>query len=264
MRRFPSNTSDVTKSRLISQFLRAVICANSSSFTNSAGLTPRRTKASSRAPEKLRIRDAPVLDGLAQPVADLGVAQCEPAIQIDDDGLGLVERSDEVGGGRRIHGRLAAHSRVRGGQQRGHIRNIGDASRECGGNKAHEIRDHATAGGNDKSIAPKPARDEFIFDPLLRGARLVDFASWEGNDVHVPARRRKLSHHTIGNQPNHRRIGDQRNSAIGEPTTAGHLHELCFQPTPHNYRVGLIHLADQLNCELRCFHGTHSFSNEPA
>ena len=95
--------------------------------------------------EELRIRDDTVLDDLPEPRRDLARGQCLQAVEIHDDGVGLVERADEVLAACMIDGDLAADARVHlceEARRELHKRNAAHISRS---DEAREITDYPAA-----------------------------------------------------------------------------------------------------------------------
>ena len=140
--------------------------------------------------EELCIRDNAVLDDLPEPRRDLARRQCPQAVEIHDDGVGLVECADEVLAERMVDGDLTSDARVHlceEGRRQLHERHAAHVSR---GNKARKITDDAAAERKDRRFAVKSQLNRTRIELVRYGKALRGLPGGDGDDrsIHAAAR----------------------------------------------------------------------------
>ena len=140
--------------------------------------------------EELRIRNDAVLDDLPEPRRDLARRQCPQAVEIHDDGVGLVECADEVLAERMVDGDLAADARVHLCEEARRQLYERHAAHVGRGDKARKIADDATAECKDRRFTVKPQLNCTRIEIVRYGKALRGLPGGDGDDrsIHAAAR----------------------------------------------------------------------------
>ena len=126
--------------------------------------------------EEARARRHPVLHDFVQARAKLPSRQRAEHRRVDDHGVRLVERADEVLAKGMVDADFAANRAIDLRQQRGGHVDQRDAAEVGGGRKPGHVPDHAAAKGDDRRRALGVRAHERVVDSGDRGQVLVALA----------------------------------------------------------------------------------------
>ena len=123
--------------------------------------------------EQRRARGHAVLDDFVQARAELPAGQCRQHQRIDDDGVRLIEGSNQVLAERVVDAHLPADRRVHLRQERRRHVHQRNPPQVRGGSEAGHVADHPAAEGDEGRVALRVRLDERIVDARNRRQMLV-------------------------------------------------------------------------------------------
>ena len=126
--------------------------------------------------EEVGAVDEAVFDDFGHACGEFARRQGSEGGGVDEDGLRLVKRADEVFALRVVHPGFAADGGIDLRQQGGWDLQAGDAALVAGGGEACDVADDAAAESDDEAVAVVTRGDECIEDARPGGQRFVRLA----------------------------------------------------------------------------------------
>ena len=172
--------------------------------------------------KEVRVTDDAVLDDLTEPRCNLPRGQRPQQIQIHKDGIGLIERADEVLAERMVDGDLAADTGIYLREEARRHLNERNAAHIARRNEARKVADHAAAKCNDRRL-PIEAQLDCTRKKFVRLCEtLRRLARRNRDDLRVHTRTCNNACDSIGAERSNIRIRDD--------------HAVCGVPCPRHER----------------------------
>ena len=126
--------------------------------------------------EEFGVEDDACFDGLLEAGAELCGREGAEEVGIAEDGLRVIEGSDEVFAGEEVDAGFSADGGVYLGEEGGGDLDVADAAHVDGGEEAGDVADDASAEGDEEGVAVGPGEGELLGEGLDGGHAFEAFA----------------------------------------------------------------------------------------